>query len=102
MSKHINDLKQYLYEDDIVSFGKYQGLMWRVVLISDPNYIVWCVGNTCHKFEPTLVVRAIQQDYAQRNARKASQTTYNKKFCQLDAGKPNNVGWDDWDDDIPF
>lgn len=69
MSKSFSSLKECLCVDDRVTFGKYTGLTWLDVLATDPNYIVWCVGNTDHKFDPTLVVRAIQQDYAHRKAR---------------------------------
>lgn len=49
-------------ESDILNFGKHKGQSIAMVLIDDPQYILWLYEKDIVKFPEDLVIRAEEYD----------------------------------------
>ncbi len=129
MAKDFNTIKTEINQDDRVTFGKHTGMTWFWVSENYPDYIIWCVGNTDHKFSYQLIVDSIKSKYRIKKATKTEEvdgmydpvvnSTHENPYK---AHAPNRTfdsflgsvfqkhhgdsfgshHSDDWDDDIPF
>lgn len=101
MAKSFSTIKGFIEEDDLVTFGKHSGLRWLDVAATDPDYLIWCVGNLDHKFSYELIVSSIKSKYVLRKEAKERAEEFNKKL-EKEVKQIHGSSWADWDDDIPF
>jgi hypothetical protein len=95
MSITFNTVKKFVEYDDRVSFGKYINLHWLDVIATDPDYLIWCVGNLDMQFHPDMVIAAIKNKYQIKKQVKEAYNTSQSKNTYTE-------WFNDWGDDVPF
>jgi hypothetical protein len=98
MAKAFNSIKQYLNEDDLVTFGKNTGMTWGRLLEIDPSYIVWCMTSFDNppNLSRELIVQALRRAAVEK---KMIALAYKTPTLPRDFEYAPNGSWDD---DIPF
>lgn len=122
MAISFNNTKQEIDLDDLVTFGKHSGFRWSYVVEDQPDYVIWCVGNTDNNFAKDVIVAAIKSKYKKKAANKSEEHDLDneanaRKFNRPGASNPDigtstffkhhgdsfmGTHSDGWDDDIPF